>query len=84
LSSTILTYFMLILVHLVILIMTVIIRRNSNKKRIKMKVLKKNYGPIIDGLSLSGFAGKYWLILVLTRWSIVSAILVALRDFSTF
>jgi hypothetical protein len=49
-----------------------------------MKVFKEKYGSIIDGLSLSGFAGKYWFILVMTRWSVVSTILVALRDYSTF
>ena len=41
-------------------------------------------GAITEGLTLSGFAGKYWYILVMIRWSIVSLILVALRDFSTF
>ena len=83
-SSTVLTYFILILVHIVILIMTAIIRKNTNNNNLKTQAFNENYGVIIDGLTLSGFVGKYWYLLVLTRWSVVSVILVALRDFSTF
>jgi hypothetical protein len=61
-----------------------IIRKNDNQNTLKKKKFNENYGPIIDGLSLSGFFGKYWVLLVLTRWSAVSVILVALRDHSTF
>ena len=83
-SSTILTYFILILVHLVILIMTVIIKKHNYHNKLNMKAFSENYGAIIDGLTLNGFAGKYWFILVLSRWSVVSVILVTLRDYSTF
>ena len=83
-SSTVITYFILILVHLVILIMIAIIRKNDNQNKLKKKMFNQNYGAIIDGLTLSGFVGKYWILSVLTRWSVVSVILVALRDFSTF
>lgn len=83
-SSTVLTYFILILVHIVILIMTAIIRKNTNNNNLKTQAFNEKYGAIIDGLTLSGFVGKYWYLLVLTRWSVVSVILVALRDFSTF
>ena len=38
---------------------------------------------MLEGLSLNGITGKYWNILVLIRWSVVSIILVALRDYST-
>jgi hypothetical protein len=63
--------------------MTAKIRNSDNTKTLNMKVFSEKYGVFIDGLALSGFAGKYWFILVLTRWSVVSIILVSLRDFST-
>jgi hypothetical protein len=37
-SSTVLTYFILILVHLVILIMIAIIRKNDNQNKLKKKM----------------------------------------------
>ncbi len=82
--STILTYFILILIHIVILIMIGAIWKHDNHMTLNIKGFSENYGAIIDGLTLCGFAGKYWFILVLTRWSVVSVILVALRDHSTF
>lgn len=66
------------------MIMTIIIRRYHKAKRLKKKTFNELYGAITEGLTLSGFAGKYWYILVMVRWTVVSVILVALRDFSTF
>ena len=83
-SSTILSFFILIMTHFVILIMTVDIRKSNKANRLKKKSFAENFGVMIEGLTLSGFAGKYWFLLVLTRWSVVSVILVGLRDFSTF
>ena len=65
-------------------IMTVVIRIYHKAKILKKKTFNELYGAINEGLTLSGFAGKYWYILVLVRWTVVSVILIALRDFSTF
>ena len=64
--STILTYLIIILTHLIILLMTAKIRNSDYTKTLNMKVFSEKYGAFIDGLALSGSAGKYWFILVLT------------------
>jgi hypothetical protein len=78
------TFFTLILTQLVILIMTVVIRKSDKTNNLDKKSFNETYGVMIEGLTLSGFAGKYWYLLVLTRWTVVSVILVVLRDFSAF
>jgi hypothetical protein len=79
-----LTFFILLLTQLVTLIMTIVIRKNHRSKNLKKKRFSELYGAIVEGLTLSGFAGRYWFILVMIRWTVVSVILVTLRDFSTF
>jgi len=63
--------------------MTVIIYNHNIKSTLATENFQKTYGTFLEGLSLKGVSGKYWNIFVLFRWSIVSIILVVLRDFSS-
>jgi hypothetical protein len=36
---------------------------------------------MLEGLSLSGISGKYWNVLLMIRWALVSVILVVARDY---
>jgi hypothetical protein len=80
LSSTVLTFFQIIIVHLVIPIMTLVIYKHDMNNTLEEEKFKNTYGTFLDGLSLKGITGKYWNIMVLIRWSVVSIILVSLRD----
>jgi hypothetical protein len=80
LSSTVLTFFLIIIVHLVIPIMTIVIYKHDTNHTLEEEKFKNTYGTFLDGLSKKGITGKYWNIMVLIRWSIVSVILVSLRD----
>ena len=80
LSSTVLTFFLIIIVHLVIPIITLVIYKHDMNNRLEEERFKNTYGTFLDGLSQKGIIGKYWNIMVLIRWSIVSVILVSLRD----
>jgi|LauGreDrversion4_2_1035121.scaffolds.fasta_scaffold678976_1 hypothetical protein len=80
LSSTVLTFFQLIIAHLVIPIMTLVIYKHDINNTLEEEKFKNTYGTFLDGLSLKGITGKYWNIMVLIRWSVVSIILVSLRD----
>jgi hypothetical protein len=81
-SSTVLTFFLIIMVHLVIPIMTFVIYKHDVNNTLEEEKFKNTYGTFLDGLSLKGITGKYWNIMVLFRWSVVSIILVSLRDYS--
>lgn len=59
-SSIVITFFVLILAHFVILIMAIVIRQSDKAKKLKKKRFNETYGAMIEGLTLSGFAGKYW------------------------
>lgn len=83
LSSTVLTFIQVIMVHLIIPIMAVKIYSHDQSNTLESEKFKNTYGTMLDGLSLNGKIGKYWNILVLIRWSLVSIILVTLRDYST-
>ena len=80
LSSTVLTFFQIIIVHLVIPIMVILIYKHAMNNTLLEEKFKNTYGTFLEGLSLKGITGKYWNIMVLIRWSIVSVILVSLRD----
>ncbi len=83
--STLITFFILIVVvQWMIPVMSFIIRKYDKQKALDSPEFKGAYGAITDGMTLSGFAGKYWMIHMLVRWTIVSIILVTLRDYSTF
>lgn len=83
--SSLITFFVLvIIVQMIIPVMSFIIRKNDKAEALDTLEFKETYGTITEGLTLSGPAGKYWIIYVLIRWTIVSIILVALRDYSTF
>jgi len=70
------------MVHLVIPIMTFVIFNHDINNTLDEVKFKNTYGTFLDGLSLKGITGKYWNIMVLIRWSVVSIILVSLRDYS--
>lgn len=78
-----LTFFIITVVHLMIFVMIIIIRKKDKVHALKSKRFVNTFGAMTEGLSLKGFAGKYWNLIALIRWSVVSVILVALRDYST-
>ncbi len=83
--SSLVTFFVLVvIVQWMIPIMSCIIHKYDKLKALDSLEFKGAYGAITDGLTVSGFVGKYWMIHMLIRWTIVSIILVALRDYSTF
>ena len=63
--------------------MTLVIFNHDQTNTLETVKFQNTYGTFLDGLSLNGVVGKYWNIMVLVRWSLVSVILVSLRNDST-
>ncbi|TNV86695.1 hypothetical protein FGO68_gene10823 [Halteria grandinella] len=43
-----------------------------------------SWAPLIEGINVESTAGKYWIPIILTKWTILSQTLVLLKDYPTF
>jgi hypothetical protein len=77
-TSTLLTVFSLTILHAAIFALIIIIKKKDEANALEKKWFKNTFGAITDGLTLKNFAGKYWNLISLIRWTVVSIILVVL------
>jgi hypothetical protein len=77
--SSLLSIFLLVTVHSITVYLAYLIYHHSKEGTLEKEEFKKKYGTIIEDLTLTGFIGRYWNIMVMARWTLVSLILVCLR-----
>ena len=55
-----------------------------NAPSLTSKEFLEKYGTLTEGQNLSGISGRYWTVIMLTRWNILALVLVVLRDYYYF
>ena len=54
----------------------------ASSKKLSDKQFIKKYGAVTDGLHCDNLLSRHWNLLIFIRWSLVSLVLVSLRDFN--
>jgi hypothetical protein len=73
-----------ILMFICVLSLPIIYRITLKFTREEDEVYTKKFGVLNDGFHFSGWISRNWNFLILTRWLIVSIILVSLREYYCF
>ena len=53
----------------------------SNSDKLESKAFKVSYGALTEGLNTNTRVGRYWTVLILSRWVLTLVIMVVLRDY---
>ena len=57
-----------------------VVYKYSKLNQLESEEFKNKYGTLTEGLNLRTTAGKYWNVITLMRWNVLSVVLVVLRD----
>ena len=78
--STILSFVFIFGSHVSVIVLAYVVRNHRANGTLESNIFKERYGTITEGISLNGFFGSYWNLLVLLRWTVTCYIMVYLRN----
>ena len=67
-----------------LMVLSTIILKLKNANLLRDNVYEETFSILTQELSLKGATGTYWKVLILLRWTLVSSVLVFLRNNSDF